>query len=301
VAVPEKFRQNILDLHGPAGADWLARVPELLDVCVAQWSLSLGAPYADSSYSYVVRVARADGTPAVLKLSFPSEHVGREAAALRAFAGRGSVALFAYEASAGAILLERAEPGMQLAQLCQGDDERATSIAADVVRTLDCQLPSNFAFPSVETWLSDARSISERTELSPVVRALVSDALAVASELVRSSSQNLLLHGDLHQFNILAGGETWLAIDPSGIVGERECEIGPLILNPVELLRQPGLSEFLNRRLRQLCDEVGLDRRRAHAWSFVRAVLAILWSLEDHGEAPEEWIACSQLLRQNAG
>ena len=299
--LPEAVRRNILDLHGHAGADRLAQISALLDFCVARWSLSLGAPYSDISYSYVLRVGQADGTPAVLKLSFPSERVDREADALRAFAGRGSVALLAYDASASAMLLERAEPGGQLAQLCESDDERATSIAAGIVRTLGRQVPANSGFPLVETWHSDMQRILKRIELPPLVRALASDALAVATELMTSSSQNLLLHGDLHQFNILASGERWLATDPSGVVGERECEIGPLVLNPVALLRRPGLRELVTRRISQLCDEVGLDGRRGRGWTYVRVVLAILWSLEDHREAPAEWIACSQLLRQNAG
>lgn len=59
----------------------------------------------------------------------------------------------------------------------------------------------------------------------------------LVAELVASPASRLLLHGDLHQFNILAAGKEWLAIDPKGLIGERECEIGPLILNPPVLLR----------------------------------------------------------------
>lgn len=301
MAVPEAFHRNILGLHGHAGADWLAQIPELLNLCAARWSLSLGPPYPDIAYNYVLPVSQADGTPAVLKLRFPSERTGREADALRAFAGHGCVKLLAYDPSASAILLERAEPGGQLARLCESDDEGATSIAAGIVRTLGRQVPANSAFPSVETWHSDMQRISTSIALPPVVRALTSDALAVGAELLTSSSQNLLLHGDLHQSNILASGETWLAIDPSGVVGELGCEIGPLVLNPVVLLRRPGLAELVTRRISQLCEEAGLDGRRGRSWTFVRAVLAVLWSLEDQGEAPTEWIACSQLLRQNVG
>ena len=131
----------------------------------------------------------------------------------------------------------------------------------------------------------------------PRLRALASDAASVAAELCSSPAPRVLLHGDLHQFNIVAAGSTWLAIDPKGVIGVRECEIGPLLLNPLALLHAPKTSEILGRRLTQLCAELGLDPQRARAWAFVRAVLAVLWALEDHGEAPVEWIACSQLLR----
>ncbi len=301
MASADTFRRNVLQLHGTGGADWLARIPELLQVCAANWSLSLGAPYPDSSYSYVVVVTQPGGDPAVLKLSFPNAQLVREAAALRAFAGRASIALLAYDSSVGAMLLQRAEPGHQLAQLCESEDERATSIAGSIACMLTREVPSCSLFPSVETWSSDIQSIANRLHVAPQLRALASHAAAVAGELAKSFLPKVLLHGDLHQFNILAAGETWLAIDPSGIIGERECEIGPLVLNPVSLLRRPGLSELISRRINQLCAEMRLDRRRAHAWTFVRAVLAILWSLEDHAEAPPEWIECAQSLKRKAG
>jgi streptomycin 6-kinase len=296
VAVPTAFRRNILELHGTAGADWLERIPELLETCASQWSLSLGPIYSDASYSYVLRVVREDGVPGVLKLSFPGDDVGREASSLQAFGGRGAVALLAYDAVLGALLLSRAEPGDQLARLCEIDDEQATSIAAGVVRGLLRPAPTDTLFPSVDSWPSEIERLSYRIELR-TLRALASDAASVAAELCSSPSPRVLLHGDLHQFNILSAGSTWLAIDPKGVIGEQECEIGPLLLNPIALLHAPNTSEILGRRLTQLCAELALDPQRAHAWAFVRAVLAVLWAFEDHDEVPAEWIACSQLLR----
>lgn len=269
--------------------------PELAERCATQWSLRLEDPYPDSSNSWVIRVVTSDGTPAVLKLSFPGEQVAREAAALRSFAGRGSVRLLAVDEAAGAMLLERADPGRPLAQLCETDDERATSIAAEIVRSIGCPAPADFKFPSVETWFP------QRVAPPPELRDLASDAASIAADLIRSQPERLLLHGDLHQSNILAAGETWLAIDPKGVIGERACEIGPLLLNPISLLRRQGLPALIARRIGQLCDEVGLDRQRAQSWTFVRAVLAVLWCFEDHVEPPPEWLSCALLLRESMG
>ena len=266
--------------------------------CAAKWSLSLGAPYANSSHSCVIRVSQADGSPAVLKLSFSTAETRREADALKAFAGHGAVAVLAYDEPTGAMLLERAEPGYPLAQLCETDDERATSIAAGVICALHRAFPDDLSFPAMETWQSDLHRIPRQVELTPLLRTLVSDALAVFAELNASPSHQLLLHGDLHQFNILAHGESWLVIDPKGVIGEAECEIAPLILNPMALLRRSNLSRLIDKRIDQLCEEAALDRPRARRWTFVRTVLAILWDLEDHGEASAEWIECARLLRR---
>ena len=58
--------------------DWLEQIARYRD----QWSLTLGARYAESAVSYVVRADRADGTAAVLKLKFPVAAAEREVAAL---------------------------------------------------------------------------------------------------------------------------------------------------------------------------------------------------------------------------
>ncbi len=224
---------------------------------------------------HVRRVELADGTPAVLKLT---ETAAQEAAALRAFDGRGSVRLLAYDS--GALLLERAEPGHDLSQLAVADDRKATSIAATVARRLAREAPEGF--PSVASWESDLAGDEH--------------ASAVFRQLVGSMPQTFLLHGDLHHFNILAAGDGWLAIDPKGIVGERACEIGPLLLNPVGVL---DLAAILNRRIDQLSEELELDRERARAWAFVRAVLAISWARQDRSEVPPVWLTCADVLRQN--
>jgi streptomycin 6-kinase len=52
-------------------------------------------------------------------------------------------------------------------------------------------------------------------------------------ELIASSESPVLLHGDLHHFNILsARRQPWLAIDPKGVAGEPAYEPGALLRNP---------------------------------------------------------------------
>lgn len=234
----------------------------------------------------VVRVDRADGTPCVLKICASGEDARREAAALRAFGGRGSVTLLDYNPASATLLLTRAEPGTPLADLCYSDDERATAIAASVIRALPREVAADV--PAVDEWSSDLAHFRDP---------LAADAAAILADLLASPSPRLLLHGDLHQFNILSAGDGWLSIDPKGIRGELECEIAPLVLNPLALLRGADLPKLLGRRMSQLCDELPLDRRRAYAWTFVCAVLAVAWAIEDEGEAPAEWVECARVLR----
>ena len=74
----------------------------------------------------------------------------------------------------------------------------------------------------------------------------------------------VVLHGDLHHFNILAAErQPWLAIDPKGVVGEPVYETGALLRNPwPDLLSLPDPGRILARRVDQLAEELGFDRAR---------------------------------------
>ena len=92
----------------------------------------------------------------------------------------------------------------------------------------------------------------------------------------------MLLHGDLHHFNVLEDAKRgWVAIDPKGVVGELEYEVGAILRNPNDF-RQPDFfasRDIIERRLRILTNSLRLDYRRTLEWSFAQAGSAI-WDLK---------------------
>jgi streptomycin 6-kinase len=120
----------------------------------------------------------------------------------------------------------------------------------------------------------------------PLPQRLTDEAEQLFADMLNSMDEHVVLHGDLHHFNILAAErQPWLAIDPKGVVGEPAYETGALLRNPwPELLSRPNPERVLARRVGQLADELGLDRRRILAWGIGQAVLSAWWSVEDHGD-----------------
>lgn len=157
--IPDEFAATILRLRGPDTRYWLDRLPATLADYAQRWSLTLGEPYAALTFNYVTRATSAYGTPVVLKIGFSDDkEFSTEADALAAYGGQGMVALLDADLADAVLLLERIEPGTPLTAI--EDDERATSIAAQVMRRLWRPAPEGHDFPTVAHWGS-ASSVTD--------------------------------------------------------------------------------------------------------------------------------------------
>jgi streptomycin 6-kinase len=130
------------------------------------------------------------------------------------------------------MLLERVEPGITLRSVSH--TEQLTSIAVQVMRLLWHPVDPAHPFLTVEGWgkgFERIRQLYSGTS-GPLPSLLFDRAEESYAELSQSMAAPVLLHGDLHHDNILtATRQSWLAIDPKGIVGEPAYETAPLLLN----------------------------------------------------------------------
>jgi streptomycin 6-kinase len=291
--------QTALDLHGEEGRAWVSSIPALLSDLGQRWSFEPQLAFPNLSYNYTAPVERRDGTQAVIKLSFPGEEgFSTEVAALKLFAGRGAVRLLEADLERGAILLERLLPGTPLFE--EADDEQATRVIGDILSQLWRPAPGRHSFPTIADWAAGFVRLRHRYggTTGPLPAGLVQTAERLFAELLSSAAEPALLHGDLHHGNVLAAQrQPWLAIDPKGVVGEPAYDTAAMLRNPLPvILTWPNLERVLSRRIDQLAEHLGLDRRRIHGWGIAQTVLSAVWSLEDHGRNWEPAIACAQVL-----
>jgi len=242
----------------------------------AAWGLAVERTHATDT-SLLAFGTRA-GRPVVLKVVRAGDE-WRSGEIAAAFGGRGVVQVL--EHVGGAALLERVVPGEPLAALALGgrDDEATGILAALLGRMSPGEPPSGCA--TVEQWGTafGAYLMSGDTR---VERALVEHAQRVYAELAATQRNPALLHGDLQHYNVLRdAARGWLAIDPKGVVGELEYEIGAALRNPIERPELFGAPATLERRLELFHDALLIDVDRARAWAFAQAVLSAIWTVED--------------------
>lgn len=286
--LPSTFIHTICNTFGAKGEDFLRNLSALLAEYAQRWRLTLGPPFENLSYNYVAPAVRADGREVVLKLGVPHRELWSEIEALIFFAGRGCVQLLEADPAGGALLLERLRPGRPLRALVEEDDERATALIADVMAALWRPAPSDHAMLTIEAWARELETLRPTFEggCGPFPPHLVDAAERLFPVLLASSGSTVVLHGDLHHENILLTAEgAWLAIDPKGVVGEREFEAYAMLRNPLGWpLAQPNPARVLKRRIDQLAERLTLDRERMRLWSIAQCVLSAWWDYsEDAG------------------
>lgn len=293
----EEFVQHALR-NGEAGALWLQSIPTLITTFEKRWSIRVFPPFA-LSYNYVAPCLCADRSQAVLKIGFPQDREFQtEIDALSVFQGEGIAKLLQADRTDAVILLERVIPGVPLSAM--HNDVEATRILASVMKRLWKSLPANHRFITIAEWTGAIPRFLQKyrgTSVSLPYR-LVEKAGRLFAELIASSSEPVLVHGDLHHDNVLLSQrEEWLAIDPKGIAAEPAYDTAALLRNPhIKFQHIPDVRNLLLRRILVLSEALQVEPQRIHHWGLAQTVLSAVWSAEDEGRGWEHAIAVAEIL-----
>jgi streptomycin 6-kinase len=273
----------------PAATDdeWSEQLPTAIAACAERWGLTVGEPLAGGLVGHVVACTTRAGDAAALKLTPPSSDgfagtPEQEAAALRAWNGRGAVELLAFAPDLRALLTRRAVPGTALPP--GAEHEALTAVANVLSQLFDATIPPGLFAPlarSVDRNLVRKLAVAgdERAPLEP----LIEKARASARSLAASTSRALLLHGDLMDKNLLRDRDRVVAIDPMPRVGDPHADIGFWAA-----ARIPAAD--LDARAADLARLLTYDADRASRWAAVFAVGAACEAWRPDTAELREWV-----------
>jgi streptomycin 6-kinase len=273
--------------RGPEWAAFVERLPRMFRELSEEWELAVDGEPAHGHSSLVVPVRRA-GEPAVLKLAFPDDESEHEALALQRLGGQGAVRLLSADPHRRALLLERLDPtdldSLPVLEACEvvaGLYDRIHVAAPPQLRRMTDYLAR---------WTPRLRALPRD---APIPHRLVEQTLSLIGDLFADPGPQVMVHGDLHYQNVLAGDrEPWLVIDPKPMAGDRHVEPAPMLWNRWEEAVATGDLRFaLRRRFHTIVDSAGLDEELARDWVVVRMVHNMLWELEDQPTRPDrDWL-----------
>jgi streptomycin 6-kinase len=264
--------------------NWLVELPTTIAACVDRWGLTLGERLTGGLVGHVFACTTGDGKSAVLKLNPPSADAfagppNHEAAALSAWRGRGAVELIAFAADLRALLTLRAIPGTPLQP--GNEPEALREVGVLLTKLFEATAPAAGIRPLADVVRQYLEmKIAAAGEAQRLLGPLVELAGISAQRLASSLTNDVLLHGDLMDKNLLRDHTDLVAIDPAPAIGDPSADIGfwAATRSPVD-----GIES----RAAELARLVGTDPERAERWSAVYAV----------GQACESWRSDTTELR----
>ncbi|MEZ5344618.1 MAG: aminoglycoside phosphotransferase family protein [Pyrinomonadaceae bacterium] len=278
--LPKKFKQNVLDLCGDEGKEWLTHLPATIEELEDAWGIKAGRYFPNLSYNYVASCTMRDGQPAVLKIAPPlrEPEIFNEAKALQIFKKRGAAEVLRIDRRYRAILVERLIPGKHLLEIYQSEPQKAVEIAISVMKRLYRNSPPQDEFTTVDHWLYKL----EKAEQSDFLAVILREARELFEELNSDKSKVRFLHGDLHHENILTDGNgDFAVIDPSGINGNIGYEIGLFLRVHARVFVD---DKQIVDAVEMFSDSFGISFRDVANWAFVQNVLSAAWDFEDNGK-----------------
>lgn len=283
--MPGTLTAVISSSYAEKGRQWLITLPGLIGKIAEEWQLSVREPYPNLSYHYVAPCVLADGSEAVLKIGFPEENreMLNEVEALKHIDGRGMIKLLRFDPVRRAMLLEKLSPGEHLRTLFAGNETAVISIAIDLMRKIWRDPPPENHFPRLEDWFDKGFAKARKTSFPSEY---IQKAGRIFEELNSSTGRRVLLHGDLHHWNILsAQREPYLVIDPKGITGNFGYEMSTFLINHRRWLESdPGVKEKLDAAIDEFAEAFEMTPVAVRKWTYAQSVLSAWWTFEENSD-----------------
>lgn len=267
--VPDIVRNKAL---ANGAGDWIHALPGLIDALCERWSLTLTEVFEDGTEAFVAAGVTTNGTDVVLKIGVPNRgpQIEREATVLRLAAGEGCARLVAEDLEARALLLERLGPSLSTMGLpLQQRHEILVATAARIWRPApDVDLPTG---AEKARWLIDFVAKEWERRDRPCSEAAVAYAIACAErrEVAHDEARAVLVHGDVHEWNVLQAPEGgYKLVDPDGLRAEPHYDLGVIMREDPE----PMLTGDPWERAHWLAARTGLDVTPIWEWGVIERV-----------------------------
>lgn len=287
--IPEYFRDQIARCFGERGEEWLTNLPQILNQCLQKWDLTECRIAEGLSINLVCFAQSPDYGNVVLKVGAPHSELYTEMKALTLYQGRNICKCYDSDMELGAFLLERVNPGQDLTSV--KDIRAQLMIAADLIVKLPIPIPKNLqGLPTYSDWINRAFTRARKENLvGEKMLSLIEVAEQLFIEIENGDRPKVLLHGDLHHWNILQDeNEGWKAIDPHGVIGVPCMESARFMNNHIDEVEGAGKLDHLDDMVTVFSTKFGESKRTIAICLFVLDVLSTCWTFEEAKPDKEE-------------
>ncbi len=203
--------------------------------------------------------------------------------------------VFSFDEKEGQLIEERIIPGTTLRK------EKSLEKRLDVFKEIFCAIHK----PKTEgkTYLDWLVSINNYCANNPVGEEWIKRAelaYSICSEMFEKYSERFLLHGDLHHDNILLKeDDTYVMIDPKGIIGPTILDLPRFILNEIDTDYDESPVEHISMVIERISDRFEYPLEEVQKCFIMEVILANIWCIEDGENVNMQQIEIADRILEN--
>lgn len=240
----EGLKSYLLRLENEKTEKWLddiyAGFPSLID----RWKITSFLPSQVSRYGLVLSAKSQKYGDVVIKyIPWFVDRYERELEAMRLLPKSYMCTLYDWDESQRVMLMSKVQGSAKYASF--EDNRKLTSFFHDVLHDA-VEWNESIHLEYIPDYFEELCGKLEHIDDAPFMKEEVEKELILAIEdykKVFSDAKLYVVHGDLHELNILDDGERWWGIDPNGMLAPLEIECVRFIRNDVRTHAQFGYKE----------------------------------------------------------
>jgi streptomycin 6-kinase len=288
VFIPENFKDKIIGTFGDKGREWLEELPKIIEACKEKWDLVDYNISNSLSYNFVCFAKSLKFGEVALKIGVPNPELYTEIKALALYDGKNICKCYDFDTELGAFIIERIMPGEDLTAL--SDINKRIEVAADLIFKLNAPVVESDGFPSYTDWVNRAfKRARNENRVGSKMLDYINTAEKYFDEIEVLNHPKVLLHGDLHHFNILQEGNgSWKVIDPKGVMGVHYFECGAFMENQLHMVAEEEKLNVLKKMIETFSVKFCETKYIMSKVFFVNTVLRTCWTFEEDVKPSED-------------
>lgn len=260
ILVTEGLKSFLLRREREKTMQWIEMVYSNMPRLISKWDITSFLPNQISRYGLVLQAKSRIYGDVILKF-IPSfiDRYERELEAIRILPQSYMCALIDEDANSKCMLLERVVPSRFA---CFEENLKLTEFFTHVINDA-VPYKKEMSLRYIPLYIDELKEKLAHTEELPYYRELIEPELEYAVELyqeVFEDSELYIMHGDLHEQNILDNGKRFYGIDPNGMLGPIELECVRFIRNDVRNHPAFGFEQRFEILLRSFSRFVNVSR-----------------------------------------
>lgn len=274
--IPNDYKKGIVDFLGEKGQLWLDQLPQLIENYSQKWQIN-DLKTCDLSYNFVARGMSAIYGDVVLKICLPGHEYFTEKEALLHLNTELMCQLIDSDDQNYVFLLEAISSYDDLWTV-EGVEERL-KIAGPLIDAVPTTYTSE-VFPTHEQWIDKIyKFLCKKLEKNHAIVLHLDNVKNFYPLLDVHENPRMLLHGDLHHYNILKGSR-WYVIDPKGAIGFKSLEVGRYMNNQIQ---EVGIDQTTTLQLmvKQFSVDLKISPFLILLSFYIDMVLSTAWNFED--------------------